>query len=207
MLIITVTRAYSPRTHSLPHHNHLRICQRTVSLSISSGLPVSTLTPRCLSWSGFMEGGSYVRGECLYLSANSRRYTDGASLLYDGTFLVGQSVTRVRTPSHTHKSSILLLINVTHRGHRSCTCLSTIVLGLSASLKDPRRRGEVPSILACMINVLLWSGCRRTSHRLAEILARYVHRSSSSAITDITNHDRSPSLERAQERCLHPITT
>ena len=65
----------------------------------------------------------------------------------------------------------------------------------------------MPSTSACMINVLLLNGCRRTSHRLAEILARYVHRSSFSAIVDITNHDRSPSLERAQEQCLPPITT
>ena len=57
-----------------------------------------------------MERGSYVRGECLCLSANSRRFTDGASFLYDGTLLVGQSITRVRTPSHTHKSSTLLLM-------------------------------------------------------------------------------------------------
>jgi len=140
MLAITVTHAYSPQTHSPSHRsNHLRICQRTVSPSISSGLPLLTLTPRCLSWSGFMEGDSHVRGECLYLLVNSRRFTDGDSFFYDGTFLVGQSVNRVRTPSHTHKSFTLLLIDATHRGHRSCTCLSTIVLALSASLKDPRR--------------------------------------------------------------------
>ena len=80
-----------------------------------------------------------MRGKCLRLLVNSGRFTDGASFIYDGTPLVGQSVNRVRTPSHTHKSSILLLIDATHRGHRSCTCLSTIVLALSASLKDPRR--------------------------------------------------------------------
>ena len=80
-----------------------------------------------------------MRGECLYLSVNSRRFTDGASFLYDGTPLVEQSLNRVRTPSPTHKSSILLLTDGTQRGHRSCTCLSTIVLGLSASLKDLRR--------------------------------------------------------------------
>ena len=141
MLVITVTRAYSLRTHSLPHRNRLRICQRTVSHSISSGLPVSTSTPRCLSWSGFMEGDSYVRhgGECLYFLVNSRCVPDGASFQYDGTPLVERSVSRVGTPSHTHKSSTPLLIDVTHRGHRSCTCPSTIVLGLSASLKDLRR--------------------------------------------------------------------
>src|SRR5712691_5951921 len=58
-----------------------------------------------------------------------------------------------------------------------------------------------------MTNVLLWSGCRRISNRLGEILARYAHRTSFSAIAEITNHDRSPSLERAQERCLSPTTT
>jgi len=141
MLVITVTRAYSLRTHSLPHHKHLRICQRTVSRSISSDLPVPTSTPRCLSWSGFMEGDSYVRhgGECFYFLVNSRRVPDGASFQYDGTPLVERSVSRVRIPSHTHKSSTLLMIDVTHREHRSCSCRSTIVLGLSAFLKDLRR--------------------------------------------------------------------
>ena len=65
----------------------------------------------------------------------------------------------------------------------------------------------MPSTLACMISVLLWNGCRRTSRRLVEIPARCVHRSLSSAFTDITNHDRSPFLERAQERHPPPITT
>ena len=65
----------------------------------------------------------------------------------------------------------------------------------------------MPSTSACMINVLLWSGCRRTSHHLVEILAKYVHKSSVSAIVDITNRNRSPSLERAQEQSLPPITT
>jgi hypothetical protein len=117
----------------------LQICQRTVSPLTYSGLLVLTLAPRCLSWSGFMEGGSYVGGEYLYLPANSHRFQDGASFLYDGTFLVEQSVNRVRIPSYIHKSPAFLLIDVTHREHRSCTSLSTIVLGLSVSPKGPRR--------------------------------------------------------------------
>ena len=147
MLVIMVLHAYSPShllclgaSQSLLRRNFCncsQICRKTVSPLIYSGLPVLTLTPRCLSWSGYMEADSYVRGKCLYRSANSRRFTAGASFLYDGTPLVEQSVNRVRTPSRTHKSS--LLIDVTHRGHRSCTCLSTIVLDLSASLKDLRR--------------------------------------------------------------------
>ena len=63
-----------------------------------SGLLVLMLTPRCLSWSGYMEGDSHVRGKSLYLSVNSHRSTDGASFLYDGTPLVEQSVNRVRNP-------------------------------------------------------------------------------------------------------------
>ena len=147
MLAIMVLHAYSP-SHLLwlgashpPFRrkfcNCLQICRKTVSPLMYSGLLVSTLTPRCLSWSGYMEADSYVRGECYYPSINSRRFTAGASFLYDGTPLVEQSVNRVRAPSRTHKSS--MLIEVMHRGHRSCTCLSTIVLDLSASLKDLRQ--------------------------------------------------------------------
>ena len=59
----------------------------------------------------------------VYLLVNSRHFPDGASFLSDGTPLVEQSVNRVRTPSRTHKLSILLLIDVTYREHRSCSCL------------------------------------------------------------------------------------
>ena len=139
MLVVTVSHAYSLRICWPSHRDHSRICQRTVSQSMSSGLRVSTLTPRCLSWSGFMEGDSYVRSARLYHQVTLRHFPDGASFLYDGSVLVDQSVNRVRIPSCTHKASALLLIDITHRGHRSCTCLSTIALGLSASLRDPRR--------------------------------------------------------------------
>jgi hypothetical protein len=86
-----------------------------------------------------MEGDSYVRGERLYHYVTLRHFPDGASFLYDGSVIVGQSVDRVRIPSYTHKSSALLLIDITHRGHRSCTSLSTTALGLSVSLKGLRR--------------------------------------------------------------------
>ena len=68
MLMVTVSHAYSLRICWPSHRDHSRICQRTVSQSMSSGLRVSTLTPRCLSWSGFMEGDSYVRSARLSLS-------------------------------------------------------------------------------------------------------------------------------------------
>ena len=145
-----------------------------------SDLPALMLTHRCLSWSGFMGEHFNVRGGCLHLPGNSILSTDGASFIYDGTPLVKQSVDRVRTSSHTLELSTLLLIDVIHREPRSCMCLSIIVLDPSASLKDLRRWNEVPSTLACTTNGLLWSGCRRTSHRLVEILARYVDGSSSS---------------------------
>ena len=73
-----------------------------------------TLTPLCLSWSGFMEADSYVCGgvslryaERLHL-VNSRLITDGGSSLYDGTPLVEQSVARVRTPSHSNEFHSLI---------------------------------------------------------------------------------------------------
>jgi len=176
-----------------------------------SDLPVLTRTHRCLSWSGFMEEHFNVRGGCLHLPESSILSTDGASFIYDGTPLVKQSVDRVRTSSHTHELSTLLLTDVTHREPRSCMCLSTIVLDLSASLKDPRLWSEGPSTSACTTNGLLWSGCRRTSHRLAAILPRYVHGSSYCVvlppIVGHAIHDRSPFSERAQEQRPSPFTT
>jgi len=83
---------------------------------------------------------------------------------------------------------------------------STTVLGPSASLKDPRLWSEGPSISACATNGSLCSGCSRTSHRLVEIPARCVT-GFRSAPASVTNHHRSPFLERAQGRCLRPITT
>ena len=71
-LVITVRHAYSPPSllyrgpQSPLHRNCLQICQRTVSISMYSDLPVLILTHRCLSWSGFMGEDSNVRGGCLY---------------------------------------------------------------------------------------------------------------------------------------------
>jgi len=118
----------------LTHSNGFPICQRTVSLLTYSGLPVLTLTRLCLSWSGFTEADSNVRGGHLNISVNSRRFADGASSLYDGTPLVEYSVTRVWMSSHSHMVPTRLVIDFTHRERRSCLYLSTIVLDPSASL-------------------------------------------------------------------------
>jgi hypothetical protein len=127
-----------------------------------------------------MEADSNVHEELLNSSENSRRSADGGSSLYDGTPLVEYSVTRVCMSSRSHKVLTRSVMDVTHREHRSCLCLSTTVLDLSASLKDPRLQNEVPLISACVINVLPFSGCRRISHHLVETLARYLRASLSS---------------------------
>ena len=99
----------------------------------------------------------------------------GGSLYFDGTPLVGQSIARVRTSSHTFMfSSTLLLMDLTYRELRYFLCLSTTALDLSASLKDPRLWSEVLSTSACTTNGSLFSGYRRTSHGSVGILARYV---------------------------------
>ena len=134
-------------------------------------------------------------------------FTAGASSIYDGTPLVEQSVARVRTPHHTHKFSTLSDVSPNDREPPSSTCPSITALDLSVSLKDPKLWNVLPSTSACATNGPRLSGCKLTSHRLVEIPARYVPRPSSSAITEITNHDRSLSVERAQEQCLPRITT
>lgn len=126
----------------------------------------------CLSWSGFREADSYVRSDHLYISVDLRYFTDGDSSLYDGTPLVGQSVARVRTSSHS-KKVLHLMVNVPSREPRSFLCLSTTVLDLLAFLKDPRLRSEVLSTSACATNGLPFSGSRTTLHNLVEIPARY----------------------------------
>src|SRR5260221_5631070 len=59
-------------THPPSYSNCLRICQRTVSRSTYSGLPVLPSTRLCLSWSGFREADSYVRSDHLYISVDLR---------------------------------------------------------------------------------------------------------------------------------------
>src|SRR5260221_1968501 len=95
-------------------------------------------------------------------------------------------------------------MDLTHREHPSFLCLSTIVLDLSASLKDPRLWSKVRSTSACTTKGSLFSGCRRISHCLVEIPVRYV-RAIVPFVGCTTIHYRSPFLERAQEQCLHPI--
>ena len=126
---------------------------------------------------------------------NSCLFTDDGSFIYDGTPLVKLSVDHVRTLSH---KSRVLLRDVTHREPRSCTCLSTTISDPSASLKDPRRRSEEPSIRPARP-----TGCPAVGaeeHRIVwwrspQGLSAY---SCPLAIVGITDHDRPPSSERAQ---------
>ena len=74
----------------------------------------------------------------------------------------------------------LLVVDFIYRELQYFLCLLTIVLDLSASLKVQRPWKEVRSTSACTTNGSLFSGCRRTSHRLVEIPARYVLRFSCS---------------------------
>jgi len=104
----------------------------------------------------------------------------GGSLFFDGTPLVGQSIARVRTSSHTFMFSTLLVMDLSYREPRYFLCLSTTVLDLSASLKDLRLWNEVRSTSACTTNGSPFSGYRKTSHCLVGIPARYVRGSSSS---------------------------
>ena len=195
-------------TYSLSYSDYLRICQKTVSRSTYSGLPVLPSARLCLSWSGFREADSYVRSDHLYISVDLRYFTDGDSSLYDGTPLVGQSVARVRTSSHS-KKVLHLVVNVASREPRSFLCLSTTVLDPLAFLKDPRLRREVLSISACATNGLLFSGSRTTLHSLVEIPARYFHASPSSFHSwyDTANVNRLRSLDKLLEQCQSPITT
>jgi len=91
------------------------------------------------------------------------------------------------------------------REPQSFLCLSTTVLDLLVSLKDPRPWKKVRSTSACTTNGSPFSGCRRISLRLVAILARYVW-ATVPFIICITIYCRSPYLERAREQCLHPIT-
>ena len=107
MPVDTVIRAYSQYAslllplsemstrHSIP----VRICQRTASPSTYSDLLALTEIPLYRSWSGFMEAGSIVRRECLYIPLNLMS-KGGASSGYDGAPVVERSVARVCTSSH-----------------------------------------------------------------------------------------------------------
>jgi len=141
----------------------------------------------------------------LVLQVNLCFFPDGASSIYDGTPLVGQSVARVR------RSSFSVLFSTFSNGlysrePQSFLCLSTTVLDLLVSLKGPRLWKKVRSTSACTTNGSPFSGCRRISLCLVAILARYV-RATVPVIVCITIYCRSPYLERAREQCLHPIIT
>ena len=81
---------------------------------------------------------------------------------------------------HRILNESLLATDLTHRGHQFCMCLSTTASDLLVSPKDPRLWNEVSSTSAYTINGQLSSGCRLTSRRSVEILARYVLGPSSS---------------------------
>jgi hypothetical protein len=76
----------------------MRIRQRTALPSTYSDLPALSKTHLYRLWFGFMGAGSIVRGQRLSITLNSTT-TGGASSLYDGAPLVGQSVARVCTSS------------------------------------------------------------------------------------------------------------
>src|SRR5579863_9634081 len=106
----------------------------------------------------------------------------------------------------TPLGSPLLVMDFTHRERQSFLCLPTTVLDLLASLKDQKLWKQVRSTSACTTNWSLFSGCRRISHRLVAIPARYV-RAIVPFFVCTKIHYRSPSLDKAQEQCLYPIIT
>jgi hypothetical protein len=83
------------------HRDWLRMsCRRIVSPLTYSGLPVFKSTRRCPSWSGFLVADSLVRnGGCLCVLVDIHLPIAGDPSPYNGTTLVKQSVTRVRTSS------------------------------------------------------------------------------------------------------------
>ena len=78
------------------HRTRMRIYQRTALLLTYSDRRALIKIPLCLLWFGFMEAGSIVRGEYLFIPPEiNDRSLGGASSLYDGAPFVEQSVARV----------------------------------------------------------------------------------------------------------------
>jgi len=74
----------------------------TLNVFRPSGVDVVSSLP-VMVW--IYGGGFQCACRSLYNLANPHLLTDGASSSFDGTFLVEQSVDRVRTSSHSHKFS------------------------------------------------------------------------------------------------------